>query len=95
MAQRRASRAPAAPDPAAEDRALPFEEALEKLEGIVARLERGDLPLEEALGAFEEGVALTRQCAERLDSAERRIEVLVQEGERWLAKPFEAPEEDD
>lgn len=72
---------------------LSFEEALEKLEGIVGRLEQGDLPLEAALGAFEEGVALTRRCASELDDAERRIEVLVQEGERLIARSFEEAEE--
>ena len=46
-----------------------FEEALSQLEGLVARLEAGDLPLEEALRAFEEGVRLTRLCAERLEDA--------------------------
>ncbi len=67
-----------------------FEEALERLEGIVDRLEQGDLELEDALGAFEKGVRLTRRCAGQLEDAERRIEVLVKEGEKWLARPFHA-----
>lgn len=75
--------------PAAPESALSFEQALEQLEGIVDRLERGDLPLEEALAAFEEGVSLTRRCAGQLDDAERRIELLVREGGAWLARPFE------
>jgi exodeoxyribonuclease VII small subunit len=54
-----------------------FEEALSQLEGLVARLEAGDLPLEEALRAFEEGVRLTRLCAERLEDAERRVHLLT------------------
>ena len=85
----------AKPAPAADDAtsALSFEQALEQLEEIVERLERGELPLEEALSAFESGVALTRRCAGQLDQAERRIDVLVREGERWMARPFEAPEE--
>jgi len=69
-----------------------FETALERLEGIVNRLEEGDLELEEALVAFEEGVALTRRCAGQLDDAERRIEQLVEEGEKWLVRPFEDAE---
>ncbi len=87
----------AKPSPAADDTAsaLSFEQALEQLEGIVERLERGDLPLEEALSTFESGVALTRRCAGQLDEAERRIDVLVREGERWMARPFEASEESD
>jgi len=56
---------------------LTFEEALSQLEALVARLEAGDLPLEEALRAFEEGVRLTRLCAERLEDAERRIHLLT------------------
>lgn len=53
-----------------------FEKALEGLEGIVQRLEGGDLPLEESLALFEEGVRLTRVCSERLETAEKKIEVL-------------------
>lgn len=59
--------------------ALSFEAALEALEGVVARLEGGDMPLEAALAAFESGVALSRQCASTLDAAERRIEILMSE----------------
>ena len=54
-----------------------FEEALSQLEALVARLEAGDLALEEALRAFEEGVRLTRLCAERLEDAERRVHLLM------------------
>jgi exodeoxyribonuclease VII small subunit len=72
-----------------------FESSLEELESIVDRLEEGDLPLEAALAAFEEGVALMRRCAERLEAAERRIEMLVQEGANWVARPFDESEETD
>ena len=51
------------------------------LERIVRQLERGDLPLEESLKLFEEGVRLSRECQERLNQAERRIEVLLRDGE--------------
>jgi exodeoxyribonuclease VII small subunit len=57
-----------------------FESALERLEAIVDRLESGELPLEQALAAFEEGVALSRRCATELEAAERRIELLVNVG---------------
>ena len=53
-----------------------FETALGRLEEIVRTLEEGDLPLETSLRLFEEGVDLTRQCAARLEEAQRRIEVL-------------------
>ena len=67
-----------------------FEEALSQLEALVARLEAGDLPLEEALRAFEEGVRLTRLCARRLEDAERRVHLLTRTpegGEQEI--PFE------
>lgn len=67
---------------------LPFEAALERLADIVQRLEAGDLPLEEALAAFEEGVRLSRRCARQLDLAERRIEVLLEEGGELHTRPF-------
>jgi len=70
---------------------IPFEAALARLEALVARLERGDLPLEDALATFEEGVALSRRCAARLEAAERRIEILVGEGAAQEARPFEEP----
>jgi len=54
-----------------------FESALERLEAIVDRLESGELPLEQALAAFEEGVTLSRRCTAELEAAERRIELLV------------------
>lgn len=74
------------------DEPLGFEEALGRLEGIVLQLEDGDLELEEALAVFETGVGLTRKCAERLEETERRIEVLVAEGEALVERPFEDEE---
>ena len=72
---------------------LSLEAALERLEAIVDRLEQGELELEDALSAFEQGVALTRRCAGQLEDAERRIEVLVREGEKWIARRFDEPAE--
>lgn len=54
-----------------------FEAALGELEARVAKLERGDLALEDALHLFEEGVALVRECHERLDAADARIVALT------------------
>jgi exodeoxyribonuclease VII small subunit len=97
MAARRRSDAPPADlaaQTAAEAQGEPsFESSLEQLEAIVDRLEQGDLELEDALRAFEAGVALTRRCAQQLADAEQRIEVLVREGESWVTRPFETPEE--
>jgi len=58
-----------------------FEASLVALEKIVRELERGDLPLERSLELFEEGVKLSRECQERLNSAERRIEILLHDNE--------------
>jgi exodeoxyribonuclease VII small subunit len=56
-----------------------FEEALKRLEEIVQLMESGDLTLEDSLGLFEEGVRLTRVCSQRLDEAEKKIEVLTRD----------------
>lgn len=72
-----------------------FEEAYGKLEAIVKRLEEGNLTLEEALKAFEEGVRLARFCSRKLDEAEKKVEILLKESDgRLTAKPFNAEKED-
>jgi exodeoxyribonuclease VII small subunit len=58
-----------------------FESALEELEGVVEQLETGELPLEESLGAFERGVGLVVYCNQKLNEAEKRIEMLVRDKE--------------
>lgn len=58
---------------------LKFEECLGRLEQIVTALEAGNLPLEESLKVFEEGVTLARHCARYLADAERRIEMLAKD----------------
>jgi exodeoxyribonuclease VII small subunit len=68
---------------------LSFEEALTKLEGIVEGLESGDLTLDVALRRYEEGIRLSRQCAQRLEDAEAKIEVLMKEGGRLQTQPLE------
>jgi exodeoxyribonuclease VII small subunit len=65
---------------------LSFEQILQNLEAVVASLEQGDAPLEQALSTFERGVALARQGARRLDEAERRIEVLLSNGDEDTAR---------
>jgi exodeoxyribonuclease VII small subunit len=56
-----------------------FEASLQELERIVRNLENGDLSLEESLKLFEDGVKISRQCQERLNQAERRIEILMKD----------------
>ena len=54
-----------------------FEQSLAELEALVAKLEQGDVPLEDALKTFERGVALTRQCQTALRTAQQKVEVLL------------------
>jgi exodeoxyribonuclease VII small subunit len=70
-----------------------FEEALEKLEKIVQRLEDANLPLDEALSLFEEGIKLSRFCSQKLEEAERKVEILLKDDSGNLSQePFEEPE---
>ncbi len=65
-----------------------FEDALKKLEDILRKMEAGDMTLDESLKAFEEGIKLSRLCAEKLDEAERRVDILLKEDDKIIAKPF-------
>jgi exodeoxyribonuclease VII small subunit len=71
---------------------LSFEDALKRLEAIVARLETGDAPLDEAIKLYEEGTRLRQKCTERLDAAQARIEAirLDSEGRPAGVAPFNA-----
>ena len=70
-----------------------FEEALARLEAIVAELERGELPLDDSMRIFEEGIKLSKVCLKMLDDAERRVEILVKDKDgRKRTKPFELEE---
>lgn len=71
-----------------------FEASLEELERIVRELEQGELPLERSLELFEQGVALSRECQDRLNQAERRIEILMRDNKgQPAARPFEPENE--
>ena len=63
-----------------------FEDALDKLEKIVTKLEDGDIPLEESLKLFEEGIRLSRFCNQKLDEAEKRVEILLKD-KNGMLKP--------
>lgn len=56
-----------------------FEDSLKKLEGIVDRLEKGDLALEESLKLFEQGMTLSESCKKELDEAEGKVQVLLKQ----------------
>ncbi len=67
-----------------------FEAALARLEEIVRELEKGDLPLEQSLKLFEEGIRLSRICNKRLEEAERKVEILIKDKNGIMkAEPFE------
>jgi exodeoxyribonuclease VII small subunit len=67
-----------------------FETALKELEGIVKQLETGEAKLEESLMLFERGVKLTRFCSQKLDEADKKIELLVKDSQgQYKAIPFE------
>ena len=73
-----------------------FEKSLAELETLVAKLEQGDVPLEDALKTFERGVALTRQCQTALRTAQQKVEVLLtRNGEETLAPLLDEDDEDD
>ena len=67
-----------------------FEDALKKLEKIVSKLEEGEIPLEESLKLFEEGIRLSRFCNQKLDEVEKKVEILLKGKDGILkAQPFE------
>jgi len=72
-----------------------FEKSLGRLEEVVKRLESANLPLDDAMKLFEEGVELTRECQKQLEQAEGRVEILLKKaGGNIVAEPFEAEKEE-
>jgi exodeoxyribonuclease VII small subunit len=69
-----------------------FEQAMEQLETIVSRLESGDVPLEQAISLYQEGMRLAKLCGDKLEQFERKIEMLAEEGGALVRKPF-APQD--
>lgn len=75
---------------------LKFEEALKKLESIVEGLEQGKISLEDSLKKYEEGIKLAKFCSEKLDEAEKKIEILSRDSSGKVKKqPFAPKEEED
>jgi exodeoxyribonuclease VII small subunit len=83
------------PESKTESKAPDFEQALAELEALVERLERGDLPLDEALKTFERGVELTRHCQGSLKAAQQRVEILLKRNGQPEPEPFSLPESQD
>ncbi|HXR27090.1 MAG TPA: exodeoxyribonuclease VII small subunit [Candidatus Baltobacteraceae bacterium] len=69
---------PGAGDPGGAIATMPFDAALAELQGVVGRLEQGNLPLEESIALYERGVALHEHCARLLTDAELRVQRLVE-----------------
>lgn len=76
-----------------EEENISFESAMEELELIAKSLEKGDLNLDESVKQFEKGIKLSKKCNEILESAEKRISILIQDGEDFKEEEFTHPEE--
>lgn len=73
--------------------AVDFEQSLGSLQALVERLESGDLSLEESLAAFEQGVALTRDCQQALSQAEQKVQQLMESNGELRTEPFDGASE--
>ncbi len=67
-----------------------FEESLQRLEAIVAELEKGDISLERALELFDEGMKLSGSCRKELEAAEGKVEILLKRDGKLQAEAFES-----
>ncbi|WP_169081897.1 exodeoxyribonuclease VII small subunit [Paenibacillus sp. PL91] len=73
---------------------LTFEQAMERLDSIVTKLENGDVPLETAIELFQEGMKLSQLCGGKLEQVERKIELLIETEQGFQKKPFADVNED-
>ena len=71
-----------------------FEEMMDSLEKISGELENGNLTLDEAMQKFEEGMKLSKKCSEILDSAEKKIKILINNGEDLIEEDFEGEDDE-
>lgn len=79
---------------AAKKKSLDFEQALVELERVVTAMEAGNMPLEESLKAFEQGVKLTRECQQALQEAEQKVELLLKTDKGIETTSFSENDED-
>lgn len=70
-----------------------FEDCLQRLEQIVDELEKGNVPLEQALKLFEEGVQLSATCRKELEEAEGKVEILLRQNGKLQPEPYEGTQE--
>lgn len=71
-----------------------FESALKELESLVARMEQGDISLEESLACFERGIGLTRACQQSLKDAEQKVQMLIEKNGQEELRPFDQTQGD-
>ena len=74
----------------ARKKAADFETSLAELQTLVERLESGELSLEDSLGAFEQGIRLTRDCQASLSQAEQKVQILLERNGELEEAPFDA-----
>ena len=72
---------------------LDFEQSLAELQALVERLENGELSLEDSLAAFEQGIALTRDCQGALAQAEQKVQILLERDAELAVQPFDVEPE--
>jgi exodeoxyribonuclease VII small subunit len=68
---------------------MKFEQAIEKLESVIADLESGGLGLDESLKRYEEGIKLANFCSQKLESAQKKVEVLLKKGDNFKLEAFD------
>lgn len=76
----------------AKSKTASFEHSLETLEQLVQQMDSGELSLEESLALFEKGIKLIRQCQDQLQTAEQKVQVLLENNDELQVQPF-APDE--
>lgn len=81
--------------PIVTDSPVDFEKSLQQLTELVERMEKGNLPLEESLNAFEQGVGLVRDCQKALAAAEQKVKILTQQSGQTILSPFSVDSEND
>ncbi|MFD1138587.1 exodeoxyribonuclease VII small subunit [Paenibacillus urinalis] len=78
----------------ANEQELNFEAAMTELEEVVNQLERGDVPLEQAIELFQRGMKLSQMCNQKLEQVERKIEMIVEEDGEFRKQPFGGNEDE-
>jgi exodeoxyribonuclease VII small subunit len=92
---RKSPTSPSAPTGTPDTPVADFEASLDALEGLVEKMEHGEMSLEESLAAYERGVGLYRRCQQALEQAELRVKLLTDPEQPDTARPFPSHESPD